>query len=168
MQLMNITIAELPADEWQQYRDIRLLALKSDPYAFGSSYEEEINLLETDWRNRIKVMWFAIVDAQVAGLIGLLKRENHASMHSGYIVSLWVKPSLRRHGIAEALIQKLQDIAPSLGLRKISLQVAATQPAAIKLYEKMGFEKIGLLKENLLKDGIYLDEYLMEWHVKSP
>lgn len=163
----TVAITQLSSDDWQKYRDIRLLALKSDPHAFGSSYEEEINLSETDWRNRIGVMWFAMVDGQVAGLIGLLRRENQASIHISYIISLWVKPAFRGRSLAKSLLQNLQDIAPSIGLRKISLQVTATQPAAIRLYEKMGFIKICLLRENLLKDGVYLDEFLMEWHVKS-
>jgi ribosomal protein S18 acetylase RimI-like enzyme len=167
MSTVNITITQLSPDEWQKYRDIRLLALKSDPHAFGSSYEEEINLIETDWRNRISVMWFAIVDGQVAGLIGLLRRENQASIHCGSIISLWVEPAFRGHGVAQSLLQHVQDIASGLGLRKISLQVTISQAAAIKLYERMGFEKIGLLKENLQKDGVYLDEFFMEWHVAS-
>jgi ribosomal protein S18 acetylase RimI-like enzyme len=167
MSSMNITITQLSPDDWQKYRDIRLLALKSDSHAFGSSYEEEINLTETDWRNRISVMWFAVVDGQIAGLIGLLRRENLASIHCGYIISMWVKPVYRGHGVAQSLLQHLQTIAPGLSLRKISLQVTATQPAAVKLYEKLGFEKIGLLKENLLKDEVYLDEFLMEWHVRA-
>jgi ribosomal protein S18 acetylase RimI-like enzyme len=78
-----------------------------------------------------------------------------------------VKPAFRGRSLAKGLLQNLQDIAPSLGMRKFSLQVTATQPAAIRLYEKMGFIKIGLLRENLLKDSGYLDEFLMEWHVKS-
>ncbi len=161
----TVAIIQFSPDDWQKYRDIRLLALQSDPHAFGSSYEEEINLPETDWRNRISVMRFAVIDGQIAGLIGLLRRENLASIHCGSIISLWVKPEFRGHGVAKSLLQNLQNIAPSLGLRKISLQVTATQPAAIRLYEKMGFIKIGLLRENLLKDSVYLDEFLMEWHV---
>lgn len=164
---MSITILKLSSNEWQNYRDIRLLALKRDPHAFGSSYEEEIGLSEADWRKRINNMWFAIVDGQIAGLVGLLIRENLASKHCGYIISLWVKPPFRGRDIAKSLLQHLQTIAPSLGLRKISLQVTVTQPAATALYEKMGFEKVGLLKENLLKDDNYLDDFLMEWHARS-
>ena len=160
---MDIIISQLPADEWQKYREIRLLALKSDPYAFGSSYEEEANLTETDWRNRICAMWFAIVGNDVVGLIGLIQQNNLATKHCGHIISLWIKPEFRRQGIAKRLIQKLKDIAPNMGLRKLSLHVSTTQPAAKQLYEMLGFNEVVLLKENLLKDKTYLDEYLMEW-----
>lgn len=76
----------------------------------------------------------------------------------GSIISLWVKPEFGGYGIAKSPLQNLQNIAPNLGLRKISLQVTATQRAAVRLYEKMGFIKIGLFRDNLLKDSIYLDE----------
>lgn len=92
---MNISVVTLSSDHWQQYRDIRLLALKSDPYAFGSSYEEEMNLTENDWRNRLNAMWFALVDGDVVGLVGLLRRENLASMsrlHSQFRLGLLCKP----------------------------------------------------------------------------
>lgn len=167
MSEMNVVISQLSLGEWQKYRDIRLLALRSDPYAFGASYEEEINLSEVDWCNRINAMWFAVIDQEPVGLIGLLRKEHRASKHCGYIFGLWVKPAFRDRGIAKNLIKKLQDLAPSLGLRKISLLVSRTQPAARNLYEKMGFEEIGLLKENLLKNGQYFDQYLMEWQVRA-
>lgn len=158
-----ITIQKLSPDDWQQYRDIRLMALKDDPHAFGSSYEEEVNQTEQDWRNRIGVMWFAISGEEVVGLIGLLQRENQSSKHCGYVISMWVKPQFRGQGIAKSLLTKLQNDAPKLGLKKLSLQVTSTKTAAFGLYQDLGFKTVGLLKNNLLKDGKYLDEYLMEW-----
>jgi ribosomal protein S18 acetylase RimI-like enzyme len=163
----DITVLKLSPDEWQKYREIRLLALKSDPNAFGSSYEEEINLTESEWRKRIHAMWFAKSDGNIVGLIGLLQRENVASKHCGYIISLWVKKEFRGRGIAKSLIQKLKEISPNLGIRKLSLQVSTTQTGAKKIYQDLGFQEAGTLKQNLLKDGVYLDEYLMEWHVNE-
>ncbi len=159
-------ITKLPSEQWQAYKDLRLLALKSDPEAFGSSYEEELGLSEQNWRNRINAMWFAVIDDQVAGLIGLLPKEGLASKHIGIIVSLWIKPEFRGRGLAKDLLKTVQDNAKSLGFRKLSLHVTTNQAAAIKLYKEMGFEYIGFLKENLFKNGYYLDEYLMEWHCR--
>lgn len=163
---MLIHITQLSPDEWQKYREIRLEGLQTDPLAFGSSYEEEINFTETNWRNRINAMWFALVDGKIVGMIGLLTGANMSTRHCGQIISLWVKPTFRGQGIAKALVQKLQEIAPQHGLRKLSLQVATTQTNAIKLYEIMGFKNITLLTENLRKGDRYLDEYLMVWHIQ--
>lgn len=161
---MISTITQLSADSWQQYRDIRLEALQTDPLAFGGSYEEESTNDVTDWKNRINNMWFALINDEIVGMVGLLKRTDQSCKHCGCIISLWVKPTFRGQGIAKALVQKIQEIAPELGIRKISLHATTTQTNAIKLYEAMGFKKIAVLKENLYKDNQYLDEYLMEWH----
>ena len=48
-----IEIKQLPPERWQDYQKLRLEALKADPIAFGSSYEEEISRPEEFWRNRI-------------------------------------------------------------------------------------------------------------------
>lgn len=158
-----IRIHKLSPDDWRMYRDIRLMALKDDHLAFGSSYEEEVGQTEQDWRNRIGVMWFALANEDVVGLIGLLPNQNRASKHCGHIISLWVEPQFRGQGIAKAMIKKLQNIGPTLGLKKLCLTVSATQTAAFNLYQSLGFENVGLLKKNLFKDGQYIDEYLMEW-----
>lgn len=160
---MKIEVTKLPTDQWKKYRAIRLAALKADPQAFGSSYEEEIDLPEADWHSRINAMWFAIVDGQVVGLIGLLQRENHANKHCGCIISFWVKPSFRGYGVGKSLIQNVQQNAKSLGIKKISLNVSTTQANAKSLYESTGFKEVCIFKENLLKDSVYLDEYYMEW-----
>lgn len=158
-------ITKLSADQWQSYRDLRLLALKTDPEAFGSSYEEEADLTESEWRSRINAMWFALVDDQVVGLVGLLNNENISIKHYGVVVSLWVKPEFRGGKIAKALIKSVQDAATGSGLRKLLLHVTPSQMAAVKLYEHMGFKKVGLLREGLFKNGRYFDECLMEWYV---
>lgn len=158
-----ITIQKLSPDDWQQYRDIRLMALKDDPLAFGSSYEEEVGQTEHDWRARIGVIWFAFIGVEAVGLIGLLQRENQSSKHCGYIISTWVKPQFRGQGIAKAMLKRLQDVALTSGLKKLSLQVTKTQTAAFSLYQDLGFKTVGLLRNNLLKNGQYYDEYLMEW-----
>lgn len=160
---MNISIVQLSKDDWQKYRDIRLLALKSDPDAFASSYDEEIALSEENWRNRINNMYFAICDEQIAGLVGLLKNDTLALKHCGHIVSLWVKPEMRGFGIAQMLMQKMQKIAPSLGLKKLILEVTTTKHAAISLYKKMGFREVGIQEKHLFKNGKYLDEFIMEY-----
>lgn len=161
---MNITIEKASPDRWHEYRDIRLLALTSDPLAFASTYEEELLLTEANWRQRIGNMFFALDNANIVGLVGLVRQENFASFHSGHIVSLWVKPEYRGAKIAKNLVGHIQELAPKLALRKLFLEVTTSQTAAINLYENLGFIKIGVLKDNIRKGDRYLDEFLMEWY----
>jgi ribosomal protein S18 acetylase RimI-like enzyme len=164
---MTIKISQLAVDKWQLFRDLRLEALQEDPLAFASSFEEEKNYSQEIWQYRMANMWFALVDNTIAGMIGLIRSENKASLHCGYIVSLWIKPEFQGQGIATSMLRSVQSMAISLGIKKISLEVTTSQVAAVGLYEKLGFKKIALLEENLYKSGRFLDEYLMEWHSRD-
>lgn len=48
-----------------------------------------------------------------------------------------------------------------LNFRKVVLAVYANNPAAIKLYEKIGFQREGTLRQQILYKGEYIDKYFM-------
>ncbi len=51
----------------------------------------------------------------------------------------------------------------TLNLRKVSLTVFSNNPAAIRLYEKLGFEREGTLKNHIFADGNYHDKVWMSF-----
>jgi ribosomal protein S18 acetylase RimI-like enzyme len=158
-----VTIGQLAPDLWQQYKALRLEALQTDPQAFGGSYVEEVVFSEALWQERICNMWFAMIDGQPVGMVGLLPGPMLSTRHKAMIISMWVKPSFRGQGIAKALMQEIQRIAPAQGFIKLFLDVTTTQTAAVKLYTSVGFQKVGLQQKEVFINGQYLDQYLMEW-----
>lgn len=164
---MQITIKNFCEEQWQKYREIRLLAIKTDPLSYTSSYEEEVELSEHEWRSRINAMSFALVDEQVVALIGLLKNQPLSVKHCAEIVSLWVKPEMRGRGIGKMLLKSIMENASSNGIKKLIVYATASQEHAIATYESAGFIATGILKKQLFKDGVYLDEVLMEWHAEN-
>ncbi|MFM7309321.1 MAG: GNAT family N-acetyltransferase [Flavobacteriales bacterium] len=48
-----------------------------------------------------------------------------------------------------------------LNIRKVSLAVYANNPAAIKLYHKLGFQEEGRLRKHIFEGGTYHDKYFM-------
>ncbi|MFX1453530.1 MAG: GNAT family N-acetyltransferase, partial [Promethearchaeota archaeon] len=64
-----IEVKKLSSDRWKNYRDLRLEALKSDPIAFSSSYEEEKIFPEKIWKKRINNALFAILNDKLVGMI---------------------------------------------------------------------------------------------------
>ena len=60
-----------------------------------------------------------------------------------YVDELWVAPSFRNHGIAGALMAKSDELCEQLGAHGQRLYVNVNNPAALALYEKMGFAKDG-------------------------
>jgi ribosomal protein S18 acetylase RimI-like enzyme len=57
-----------------------------------------------------------------------------------YVFLLYVKPAHRRQGLARALMAQLEIWARARGDRQIGLQVFASNPAAIDLYQSLGYE----------------------------
>jgi len=59
------------------------------------------------------------------------------------IVSIGVRPSARAGGIAGALITVMENDLRKKGVKRIFLEVAVDNGAAIGLYEKNGFVRVG-------------------------
>lgn len=78
-------------------------------------------------------------DALVVGYIGF-----NLVLDEGYITNIAVVPTFRRYGVAQNLLNEIIAFAQSQGLSFVSLEVRASNAAAISLYEKFGFEKVGL------------------------
>lgn len=62
------------------------------------------------------------------------------------ILTLAVKPSYRRRGLASKMLATLIDLAISQNSEEIFLEVRANDPAALSLYRKAGFVAVGQRK----------------------
>ena len=57
----------------------------------------------------------------------------------GEIKRLWVRPDLRRGGVANKLMQAVEDRARQLGYRQLYLETGVAQPEALAFYPKTGW-----------------------------
>ena len=64
-------------------------------------------------------------------------------LDEGYIGNVAVLPAYRRRGIADALLQGLDELAEERGLRFLTLEVRAGNRPARCLYEKNGYLPAG-------------------------
>ena len=76
---------------------------------------------------------------QVLGLLFAVILRDEAE-----ILTLGVAPRTRRRGIARLLLGDLFAHARTLGARRVVLEVAADNSAALALYESIGFRTVGL------------------------
>ena len=158
-----IEITRLPIDRWEEYRELRLEALKKAPTAFGSSFEEEENFSKEVWQKRIANAIFAVSDEKPVGLITWVRGDRIKTRHTSYINSTYVTEAFRGQGLGRRLIKAaLDSIQASKGILKIRLSVIASQQEAFKLYDAFGFKIIGTAKNELFVNGLYYDEILME------
>ena len=74
------------------------------------------------------------------------------------IITIGVRPAARRNGTASALLGILENELQKKNIKKIFLEVAVDNDAALKLYEKNGFTRVGTRPKYY--DGI--DAVIME------
>lgn len=91
--------------------------------------------LSEELTNPCAVFFVALaIDGSVAGYVGM-----HKAADEGAIDNVAVHPAFRKRGVGKALVQSLIAHAKANGLAQITLEVRASNKAAIHLYETEGF-----------------------------
>jgi GNAT superfamily N-acetyltransferase len=65
----------------------------------------------------------------------------------GEVKRLWVRPDLRRLGVATRLMDAVLAEAVALGYRELYLETGPRQPAARQLYERLGWDRVEAFPE---------------------
>lgn len=125
---------------------MRLDALKEAPYAFGSTYEREVDLDEASWRARIerRPTFVAEVDGAVAGTVA---GGDYDVTGGAAMIAMWVDPRYRRRGVGDVLVKAVVDWARESGFDEMFLWVTAVNAAAERLYTRNGFVRTGASQE---------------------
>lgn len=71
----------------------------------------------------------------------------HVILDEGHITNMAVCPQFRRQNVADALLGWLCNFAGQKGVLALTLEVRASNVAALKLYEKHNFKAEGIRKE---------------------
>ncbi|PLR93779.1 GNAT family N-acetyltransferase [Bacillus sp. T33-2] len=161
---MNIRLIT-PRDA-ENYRNLRLEALKNNPEAFSSSYEEENEHAVEFFRARLEsdeaFTLGAFEEEKLIGVVTLVKETKLKLKHRANIFAMYVSPANRGIGAGKRLmieaIKKAQELE---GIEQIYLTVMATNESAKKLYSCLGFETFGTDKRAMKVDHTYFDEQHM-------
>ncbi len=77
------------------------------------------------------------------------------------ILSLGVRKEHQRHGIGRKLVEAMVRTARKAEARRLFLEVAESNPAAVALYERIGFAEIGRRKGYYVRSGARPEDALM-------
>ncbi|MDH2445078.1 GNAT family N-acetyltransferase [Amnibacterium sp. CER49] len=126
----------LTADDWREWRALRLRALATDPGAFGSTLADWTGPgdAEERWRRRfadVPVNLLLDLDGEPVGMVAAVPADDAVEL-----ISLWVVPAARGRGVGEAAIDAVVELA---GDRPVVLSVRAANDPAIALYVRCGF-----------------------------
>jgi ribosomal protein S18 acetylase RimI-like enzyme len=135
----------LTADDWREWRALRLRALAVDPAAFGSTLADWSGPgdAEERWRRRfadVPVNLLLEIDGEPAGMVAAVPADDAVEL-----ISLWVAPEARGRGVGKAAIGAVVELA---GSRPVVLSVRAANAPAIALYTRCGFVDDGVDPED--------------------
>lgn len=167
----QVNIIKLPINRWEEYRSLRLEAVKNDPLAFAAAYKEELDTSKEKWKSRLKsansLMLFAEADGKLVGMVGAFWENKEKRKHIANIVSMFVKREYRGHWIGRMLLETMiKKINKNSDIRKLKLGVVSTQTTALNMYQKLGFKIVGRFVKELKNCDAFYDEYLLEKYLQ--
>ena len=176
-----ISIIVLHPSRWQEAKRLRLEALRQDPAAFASSYEEAQIYADEVWMSRLTAAFardgsmtlYAESEGKLLGMAGAAWSSRLKFRHVAEVYGVYVSPAMRGRGVGTKLISALLDeLAAQPRIEKVKLSVTSSHEAAVRLYQGLGFEIVGTAKGELKVAGKYHDLHYMEkqlaFHQKGP
>jgi GNAT superfamily N-acetyltransferase len=138
-------VRETEVDDWAAMRDIRLAALQDAPEAFAATYQGEVAFTDAQWRARIDR------GGSFLAYVPEVSATDPAGLSGGYLtdpdtvglVSMWVRPQARGHGVGQALIAAVLDWARAREAKSVHLWVTENNSHACLLYRRCGFTLTG-------------------------
>ena len=159
-------VKRVTSSDWQEYKEIRLEALKKEPHAFGSSYIKEKERSENEWKDKLaksesyngsSFLCAIAKENKFVAIGGAFQDENK----QWNIITIYTKKEFRGQGLGQKVFQSIIDELKTRKVKKIYLCVNALQTAAQALYEKNGFRVTKIIKNQILGDGKHYDEVEM-------
>lgn len=138
-------IDQVGPDAWERVRSLRLRALSDAPGAFWATVDDEASMTPAQWRERLTqsdaATFVARCDDEDVGLV--VGASHHAHDADAGLYAMWVAPQHRRAGVAVALVEAVVAWARTGGFKRLRLEVADANTAAVRLYERTGFTPTG-------------------------
>lgn len=135
----RVTVRVLVEDEWSQYRDMRLAALKDSPHAFSGRLDEEAELDEQHWRDCMVRARRLLAERDGVG-VGVVSVGPAADEEeSANVFGLWVTTEARNSGVAWRLVEAACDEATTDGYSQLYYWVGTQNGRAIGFAGNFGF-----------------------------
>lgn len=158
----HIDIRPFRTDEADSYSAIRLMALETNPEAFGSTAESERARGIEYFESKVKTgrVFGGFEGGRCIGMAGYYPLEGEKFAHKAVLWGVFVAPCYRGRNLASLLVRAVLGQACT-EVEVINLSVVANNAAAIAVYGKHGFRAYGTEPKALKLGSVYVDEVLM-------
>ncbi|MBP2171702.1 ribosomal protein S18 acetylase RimI-like enzyme [Erwinia toletana] len=156
------TVRRIIESDLDDFRKLRLEALRLHPEAFGASYGEcSQKPMQFFAEQLLTSHVFGGFDANnsLQGMIGV---SSHSLLKLSHVANIWgmyVRAGNRGSGLSSKLMDAALEAASSA--KTVKLSVVTTNRAAYALYRSFGFKKWATDADALCVDGVFHDEFLM-------
>lgn len=137
------------SSDWQRVRVVRLRSLADSPDAFATTLAEDEARPDTEWRARVEnenVAHFLAIDSTGACHGLAVGAPYRAYEDAAGLFGMWVAPEVRGRGVGTALVEAVVGWARAGKFKRVVLDVADGNDAAIRLYESSGFVPTGVAR----------------------
>jgi ribosomal protein S18 acetylase RimI-like enzyme len=167
--LVTIRPAELADAE--NFRALRLQALRDHPDAFSADYAFNASQPIAYWEQRLSdpsnkgMIFFAESQPGLVGMCGVRRENSPATQHSATVWGVFVLEQWRGLHIAENLIQQCVGWASANEVSSLRLGVVTTNSSAVRCYRRCGFIVYGVEPQSISVNDRMYDEFLMVRYV---
>jgi ribosomal protein S18 acetylase RimI-like enzyme len=145
----KIAIVTLGSRDWQEWRTLRLEALRLEPAAFSSTYEESVVQPDEYWQRRLaaepRLHVMARTAGRAVGMVGAYLGSDDGDPTVAVVFGMYVSRLSRHRGVGRLLLRSLIDrLSTEPDIATIRLWVGEAQLPARRLYESLGFQIVGI------------------------
>ena len=160
-------IRSMRPDDWPRVATIFTQALEVGDLTF---LRECPTYAEWDAAHLPECRFVAELDGEVVGWVAIAPSYPQKPAYWGSVeLSIYVDKHHHHEGIGSALLEKLEQEAPSFGFWSLYAVVIATNQPSISLHKKCGFREIGT-RERVAQDAFdhWQDIVLFEKRLSDP
>jgi len=158
-----MNIRPLLSSEWEMFRDIRLLALKTAPGMFETTYAQAAARTEADWRTLLAPehqQIFGLFDgARLIGISGVFTSRDDAT--TAQLVMHFILPEYRGRKLAALFYAAGIDWARRRNFRRITVAARESNAPSLGAMRAAGFQQVGR-EQHSWPDGATEDELWFE------
>jgi ribosomal protein S18 acetylase RimI-like enzyme len=161
-------VRRLTEEDAESLWHLRLLALETEPAAFGESPEEHRQSTVEQTASRLRAggdssaVLGAFEDGALIGMTGILRLATAKRRHKAVIWGVFVASDHRGTGAGRLLLEEAIRIAKAMpDVRSVGLSVNTANHAARQLYRQLGFRSWGIEPSALYAGGKHHDEEYM-------
>ncbi len=147
----TIAIAQIRPDETEAIKQLNRLVLDHDGGYIPGPWDDDLDRIHHTYLERCGDFLVARAGKKVIGMGALLRVNSDLAE----IKRIRVHPEYQRQGIAQRILERLEQTAIELGYRTLELDTLKRQPNAIALFERNGYTWFGVSDFEGSKQRLY-------------